>query len=344
MPASPARPRTLTKPQPVAGPSSRKLLEPYTNNANRHSAIALRDILSPRPRLRKNSLPSQFSKELPPSSPRVTTSPMPVTNDAHSQDQRQLSDLPVPAVSKPYDTYLCEPHSSLDIEYLNSLDGDSTLYDQIDIPLFNSGVRESSNISLLLSPEPEDARKAMSKRLEGLTMALDMFQPIRTASAPTRQSYSGFSPRGLTKLNTSLDVTNPLITLPVLPKSAAPLGSTSLSPIENWMDEEGEEQSSDDDPMESYDDEDLSYFHVPRSKFSGSSSVSSSTSDLPPTPVDLPTHSADAVQLLPPFLPKSPIAFNLGPVVQSRVDNCKATPTPVVGADALDAQSGIVLV
>jgi len=187
----------------------------------------------------------------------------------------------------------------------------------------------------------------MSKRLEGLAMALDMFQPIRTASPPPRPRHPGFTSRGLTKLDTSLDVTHPLITFPVLPKSAAALGSTSLSPIENWRDEECEERCFEDDEMEGDDDEELSYFHVPSSKFSGSShsssSVSSSTSDLPPTPVDPPSHSADAVQLLPSFMPRSPVAFNLGPVVQSRVENCKATPTPVVSVDARDAQSGIVL-
>jgi hypothetical protein len=347
VPASPARPKTLTKPQPVAGPSAKKLLDPYTNNANRHSAIALRDILSPRPRLRKNSLPSQFPEELSTSPPLLPTSIIPTADDDFPQRQRQLSASPVPDVYQSNDSHLCDPHSSLDIACLDSLSGDSKFCDQIDISIFNPSVRESSNISLLLSPEPEDARKAMSKRLEGLTMALDMFQPMRTTSPSTRPSHPGFTSRGLTKLDTSLDVTDPLITFPVSPRSAAALGSTSLSPIENWRDEEGEEQSSDDDQMEGFDDEDLSYFHIPGSKFSGSShsssSVSSSTSDLPPTPVDLPTHSADAVQLLPPFLPKSPIAFNLGPVVQSRVDNCKATPTPVVSADALDAQSGIVL-
>ena len=177
-------------------------------------------------------------------------------------------------------------------------------------------------------------------------MALDMFQPIRTTSPPTRPRHPGFTPKGLAKLDTSLDVTSPLIPFPVSPQSIPIHGSTSLSPIENWRDEEGEEQSSDDDQIESYDDEDMSYFRIPGSKFFGSShsssSISSSTSDLPPTPID-PTHSADAVQLLPPFLPKSPITFNLGPVVQSRVDNCRATPTPVVSTDALDAQSGIVL-
>ena len=342
MPPSPARPRTLTKPQPVAGPSARKLLDPYTNNANRHSAIALRDILSPRPRLRKNSLPSQFPEELPLT--RAPASIIPIPDDTLPQHQRQLSASPAPEPCQSHDGHLCDPRSSLDAGCLDSLDGDTIFCDQIDISIFNSGVRESSNISLLLSPEPEDARKAMSKRLEGLTMALDMFQPIRTTSPPIRPKHPGFTSKGLTKLDTSLDVTNPLITWPVSPMSAAALGSTSLSPIENWRDEEGEEESSDEDQMEGFDDEDLSYFNIPGSKFSGSShsasSVSSSTSDLPPTPVDLPTHSADAVQLLPPFLPKSPIAFNLGPVVQSRVDNCKATPTPVVSADALDAQSG----
>ena len=347
VPASPARPKTLTKPQPVAGPSAGKLLDPYANNANRHSAIALRDILSPRPRLRKNSLPSQFSVELLNPPPRVSISPIPTADDGHLQDERQLSASPVLDICQPHGSRLYEPHSSLDIGCLDSLNGDPKLCDQIDISFLNSGVRESSNISLLLSPEPEDARKAMSKRLEGLTMALDMFQPMRTSSPPTRPRHPGFTSRGLTKLDTSIDVTNPLITFPALPKSAAALGSTSLSPIENWMDEEDEELSSDDDQAESYDDEDLSYFHITGSKFSGSShstpSVSSSTSDLPPTPIDQPTHSTDAVQLLPPFLPKSPIAFNLGPVVQSRVDNCKATPTPVVSVDALDAQSGIVL-
>lgn len=342
VPASPSRPKTLTKPQPVAGPSSRKLLEPYTNNTNRHSAIALRDILSPRPRLRKNSLPSQFPEELPVPPPRVSNPPVLIVDETYPHSQRRLSASPVPEVCQSHENDIYESYSSLDIGYLNSPNGDSKLCcDQIDVPIFNSGLRESSNISLLLSPEPEDARKAMSKRLEGLTMALDMFQPMQTTSLLTRPQHPGFTPRGLTKLDTSLNVTNPLIPFPVSPMSAAAFGSTSLSPIENWMDEEGEEQSSDDD-------EEFSYFHVPGSKFSGSShsssSVSSSTSDLPPTPVDPPSHSTDAVQLLPPFLPKSPTAFNLGPVVQSRVDNCKATPTPVVSADALDAQSGIVLV
>jgi hypothetical protein len=182
----------------------------------------------------------------------------------------------------------------------------------------------------------------MSKRLEGLAMALDMFQPIQTISIPAPPTHPGFTSRGLPRLDTSLNVTHPLITLPIPSKSAAALGSTSLSPIENWRDDEGDEQSSEDD-----DDEELSYFHIPGSKFSGSShsssSVSSSTSDLPPTPVDQPVHSPDAVQLLPSFLPTSPVAFNLGPVVQSRVENCKATPAPVVSVDARDAQSGIVL-
>jgi hypothetical protein len=63
LPASPARPKTLME-QPVAGPSAQKHLNPYANNSNRHSAVALRDIISPRPQLRKNSLPSQFREDL----------------------------------------------------------------------------------------------------------------------------------------------------------------------------------------------------------------------------------------------------------------------------------------
>ncbi|KAF9790392.1 hypothetical protein BJ322DRAFT_1207936 [Thelephora terrestris] len=347
VPASPARPRTLIKPQPVAGPSTRKELSPYTNNPNRHSAIALRDILSPRPRLRKNSLPSQFPEELATPPPRPSASPAPTAVETHLQAPRQLYVSPVPECHQSNDCNFRETHSSLHIGRLDSLIWNSEPCDLLDTSVVSSGVRESSDISLLLSPEPEDARKAMSKRLEGLTMALDMFQPIQPTSPPTRPRHPGFTSRGLTKLNTSLDVTHPLITFPVSSPSAAALGSTSLSPIENWRDEESEEQSSDDDEIEGYDDEELSYFRISGSKFSGSShsssSVSSSTSDLPPTPIDPPTHSADAVQLLPPFLPKYPVAFNLGPVVQSRVDNCKATPAPEVSVDARDAQSGVVL-
>jgi hypothetical protein len=174
-------------------------------------------------------------------------------------------------------------------------------------------------------------------------MALDMFQPIQTTS-PAR--HPGVTLRGLTKLDTSLDVTHPLISLPLSHKSTAVLGSTSLSPIENWRDEEGEEQCFDDDEIEGEDEEGC-YFDIPVSKISqsshSSSSFSSSTPDLPPTPVDPSVISVDAVQLLP-FLPSSPVAFNLGPVVRSRVDNCKATPAPVVSIDACDAQSGIVRV
>ena len=345
VPASPARPKTLTKPQPIAGPSSRKQLNPYTNNPNRHSAIALRDILSPRPRLRKNSLPSQFPEELATLPPRATASPASTAVETHLQD-RHLSVSPVPEHYTSDGDNLHETYSSQHTGRLDSVNWNPEPCDLLDTSFAGSSVRESSDISLLLSPEPEDARKAMSKRLEGLTMALDMFQPIQPASPPTRPKHPGFTSRGLTKLNTSLDVTHPLITFPVLSQSAAALGSTSLSPIENWRDEESEEQSSDEDEMEGFDDEELSYFHIPGPKFSGSShsSFSSSTSDLPPTPLDQPTHSADAVQLLPPFLPKYPVAFNLGPVVQSRVDNCKATPTPEVSVDAGDAQSGIVLV
>ena len=347
VPASPARPRpkTLTKPQPVAGPSTQKHLNPYSNNPNRHSAIALRDILSPRPRLRKNSLPSEFSRELSVPPPRPSASPIPIQDVPHSEVQPQFSTSAVPEYYTSNNNCLYEPCSSPNAERLDPLTANSKFCDRPDTSLVDSGVRESSNISLLLSPQPEDARKAMSKRLEGLTMALDMFQPIST-SPPTRPRHPGFTSRGLARLDTSLDVINPLITLPVSPRSAAVIGSTSLSPIENWKDEETEDQSSDCDETEGDDDEDLSYFRVPGFKFSGSShsSVSSSTSDLPPTPVDLPTHSTDPVQLLPPFLPKSPVAFNLGPVVQSRVVNCKATPTPVVSVDTRDAQSGIVLV
>jgi len=339
VPASPARPKTLIE-QPVAGPSKRKHLNPYANNPNRHSAVALRDIISPRPRLRKNSLPSQFPEEhsvIP--TPRVSASPIPFAEDAHSQEQLQLS---APGPRQFDEDYLRNPHSSLDIGHLDSLNGDSKLSDHLDTYIPSPGVRESSDINLLLSPEPEDARKAIRKRLEGLAMALDMFQPIQTPLPPR---HPGLTSRGLTKLDTSLDVTHPLITFPL---SAIGLASTSLSPIENWRDEEGEEQSSDDDNSQGDEDEELSYFHIPGSKFSqsshSSSSVSSSTSDLPPTPVDLSTVSVDAVQLLAPFLSTSPVAFNLGPVIQSRVDNCKATPTPVVSVDACDAQSGIVRV
>ena len=348
VPASPARPKTLIE-QPVAGPSKRKHLNPYANNPNRHSAVALRDIISPRPRLRKNSLPSQFPEERSSlSPPRVSPSPIPIAEGARSQERQQLSISPVPE-PRQFDEYLRKPHSSLDIGCLDPLDEDSKPSDHLDTSIPSSGVRESSDISLLLSSEPEDARKAISKRLEGLAMALDMFQPIQTASLPIPPRRPGFASRGLTKLDTSLNVTHPLITLPLSSKSAIGLASTSLSPIENWRDEEGEEQSSDDDDSQGDEDEEVSYFHIPGSKFSqssshSSSSVSSSTSDLPPTPVDLSAVSVDAVQLLPTFLPTSPVAFNLGPVVRSRVYNCKATPTPVVSVDTCDAQSGIVRV
>jgi len=230
---------------------------------------------------------------------------------------------------------------------LDSPNGDPNLCDHPDTSATLSGVRESSDINLLLSSEPEDARKAISKRLEGLAMALDMFQPIQVTSSPTPPQRLGLTLKGLTRLDTSLNVTHPLITLPPSQKSGAALRSTSLSPIENWRDEEGEEQWIDENDTEGEDDE-VFYFDLPVPKFSqsshSSSSVSSSTSDLPPTPVDPPALSVDAVQLLPPFLSTSPVAFNLGPVVQSRVYNCKATPTPVVSADTCDAQSGIVRV
>lgn len=344
LPASPSRPYAHPE-EPVAGPSTQKQLKPYVNNPNRHSAVALRDFLSPRPRLRKNSLPSQFPQGRATLPPRVSASPIPILDGAHPQEQRQFVASPVPESRKSGD-YLREPH--LSPRHSVSLDGDSTLCDHFEISLPASGVRESSDISLLLSSEPEDARKAISKRLEGLAMALDMFQPIQTPSPVTPPKNLGVTPRGLTKLDTSLDVTHPLITFPLLPKSPTALGSTSLSPIENWRDEEGEEQHFDDDGTEGEDDEEVSYFAIPGSKFSqssqSSSSFCSSTSELPPTPIDLPTHSVDAVQLLLPFLSTSPVAFSLGPVVQSRVDNCKATPTPVVSIDACDAQSGIVRV
>ena len=346
VPASPARPKNFIE-QPVAGPSTRRSLNPYTNFPNRHSAVALRDLISPRPRLRKNSLPSQFPKERSP----LSRATIPTTaEDAHSQDQRLLSASPVPVSlqSDSDEDYPREPHSSLGIGRSGSLDGDSNLRDHLDTSIPTFGVRESSDISLLLSSEPKDARKAISKRLEGLAMALDMFQPIQSTSSTKLPRNPGLTPKGLTKLDTSLDVTHPLITFPLSSKSAAAaFGSTSLSPIENWRDEEGEERHWDEDDIEGDDDEELSYFHIPGSKFSQSShssfSVSSSTSDLPPTPGDLPsTVSVDAVQLLPTFLSTSPVAFNLGPVVQSRVVNCKATPTPVVSVDACDGQSGIV--
>lgn len=345
VPASPARPRPFFE-QPIAGPSTAKHLDPYTNNPNRHSAVALRDILSPRPRLRKkNSLPSQFPQESSTLPPRVSDSPIPMSEDAHPQEQRQLTASPVQE-SHQSDDYLRQPHLSPDLRRSTFPIEDSRLCDRFDTSLPAFGVRESSDISLLLSSEPADARKAISKRLEGLAMALDMFQPIQTTSPTTLSRRLGVTPTGLAKLDTSLDVTHPLISFPLLSQSPTTLGATSLSPIENWRDEEGEEHYFDDDEAEGEDDEVGSYFDIPGSKFSqsshSSSSVSSSTSDLPPTPVDLPTLSTDAVQLLPQFLPTSPVPFNLGPVVRLKVDNCKATPTPMVSIDACDAQSGIV--
>ena len=343
LPASPSRPRPFIE-QPVAGPSTPKQLNPYANNPNRHSAVALRDILSPRPRLRKNSLPSQFPQERTTLPPRVSASPIPILEDAQPQGDRQFTASPVPD-SHQSDDYLREPHLSLDPRRSVSPNEDSRLCDHFDASLPASGVPESSDISLLLSPEPKDARKAISKRLEGLAMALDMFQPIQTTPSTALPRHLGLTSRGLARLDTSLDVTHPLISFPPLPQSPSALGATSLSPIENWRDEEDEEPFSDDDETEGEDDEEGSYFDIPGSKFSQSShsSVSSSTSDLPPTPVDPPTLAVDAIQLLPPFLPTCPVAFNLGPVVRSTV-NCKATPIPVVSVDACDAQSGIVRV
>ena len=347
VPASPSRPRTFLE-QPVAGPSTRKQLNPYANNPNRHSAVALRDIISPRPRLRKNSLPSQFPQERTTLPPRVSASPIPILEDAHPQEQRQFTASPVPESHQSDDDYLRKPHLSIDPRRSVFSNEHSRLCDHFDASLPASGVPESSDISLLLSSEPNDARKAISKRLEGLAMALDMFQPIQSTSPAALTRHLGTTPRGLARLDTSLDVTHPLIAFPPLPQSPSALGATSLSPIENWRDEEGEEESFDDDETEGEDDEEGSYFDIPGSKFSqsshSSSSVSSSTSDLPPTPVDPPTLSVDAVQLLPPFLPTSPVAFNLGPVVQLTVGNCKATPIPVVSVDTCDAQSGIVRV
>ena len=344
LPASPSRPRHFIE-QPVAGPSTRKQLNPYANNPNRHSAVALRDILSPRPRLRKNSLPSQFPQERTTLPPRVSASPIPILEDAHGQGERQFTASPVQD-SHQSDDYLREPHLSLDPRRSVFSNENSRLCDHFDASTPASGVPESSDISLLLSSEPKDARKAISKRLEGLAMALDMFQPIQTTSSTALPRHLGITSRGLARLDTSLDVTHPLISFPPLPQSPSALGATSLSPIENWRDEEGEEPFSDDDETEGEDDEEGSYFDIPGSKFSQSShsSVSSSTSDLPPTPVDPPALSVDAVQLLPPFLPTSPVAFNLGPVVQLTVGNCKATPIPVVSVDTCDAQSGIVRV
>jgi hypothetical protein len=151
----------------------------------------------------------------------VTASPVPITEDTYPQEQRLLSASPVPESGQLDDDYLREPHSSLDIQRSGSLNGDLKLCDHLDTSILDSGVRESSDINLLLSSEPEDARKAISKRLEGLAMALDMFQPMRTAPPATPRRHPGFTPRGLTKLDTSLDVTHPLITFPPSSKSAA---------------------------------------------------------------------------------------------------------------------------
>ncbi|KAF9648939.1 hypothetical protein BDM02DRAFT_2014135 [Thelephora ganbajun] len=166
VPASPARPKTFIQ-QPVAGPSTRKTLNPYTNNPNRHSAVALRDILSPRPRLRKNSLPSQFPGEPSAFPPRVSASPMPIAEDAHSQSQQQLAASPRPDPRQSND-YLREPHSSLDTGRSDSFNGDTKLYDHPDASIAFSGIRESSDINLLLSSEPEDARKAITPKLRTL--------------------------------------------------------------------------------------------------------------------------------------------------------------------------------
>jgi len=175
-------------------------------------------------------------------------------------------------------------------------------------------VPESSNIDLLLSNEPADAKKAIMKRLEGLPLALDMVVAPGGSSAPR-----------------PIPEKKPSITFAGLPSHIATAAFESLSPIENWDDEDPIDRQTfsyipnfyDDDGTE---DTGSSHSHTPSGSVSSSSSLCTSNDPLAPS-----TPSLSAVQY--------PMSFHLEPILQLRLDICKSTPNPVYPREISDCTS-----
>jgi len=167
-------------------------------------------------------------------------------------------------------------------------------------------VPELSDIDLLLSNEPGDAKKAIIKRLEGLTLALE--DVTSSTSSGTYRKKPSISFHGL-------------------PFHV----SESLSPIENW---------EDDDPMKGNlfgycaDDEDEAGSSS-RSRSSSSDSCSSSS------------WTSNAEDAKPPLTPsltaaQYPLSFRLEPIPQLTLDICKSTPPPVCPRE-ISEHSGFLL-
>jgi len=175
-----------------------------------------------------------------------------------------------------------------------------------------AAVRDSSDIDLLLSNEPADAKKAIIKRLEGLTLALDM---VDGAGLPT--------PRAEKK---------PSISFSDLPPHMNAVAFESLSPIENWEDEDDMDRNIFACSFSFGDDMDAAsssyYSHAPSASSTESeSSISSFTDDsrLPPTP------NYGVAQY--------PVSFRLEPIPQLTLDICKSTPSPVFPCEISDHAS-----
>lgn len=168
-----------------------------------------------------------------------------------------------------------------------------------------TATRDSSDIDLLLSNEPADAKKAIIKRLEGLAMALDM---VDSAGTPT--------PRPDKK---------PSISFGDMPPHMSTLAFESLSPIENWDDEEDMDRNifsynfAFGDELDAGSSSHYSYSHAPSSSSESESSASSYAEDprLPPTPNPN------------PCVAQYPLSFRLEPIPQLTLDICKSTPSPV---------------
>jgi hypothetical protein len=192
-------------------------------------------------------------------------------------------------------------------------------------------VSESCDIDLLLSPEPEDAKKVIIKRLEGLALALDMMRDgdtLTRANSFKKKRTITFGAESPTHHHQRQHQ-----------QQSAAAASESLSPIENWEDED---DSTNRNPFAFYcpsqpavDDDagssSQSRFDSSSSDFTSSSCVSSDITDDSKPPISLRVTAA-----------QYPLSFHLEPMPQFTLDICKSTPLPVFHASLVPVENVVV--
>jgi hypothetical protein len=184
---------------------------------------------------------------------------------------------------------------------------------------------ESCDINLLLSNEPEDAKKAMIKRLEGLAMALDLIN-VGTSLSRSTNTYRRKPPLRKELPSQQIQATDHD-------------NSMLLSPIEKWEDEDEGDATRKNTfayyvppiPIDQGQQPIPGSSNPPSYSCSSGSTLSSCIS----------FNGTDDSSLPIPTVTQYPLSFHLEPISQLTLDICKSTPSPVFPPELL-SHKGLV--